>query len=99
MIEQPLHHEDLVEHARLQAKLRTPICLDESIRPRPDAAAAIELDACRVINIKPGRVGGLLEAVVSTTWPGTEGSPSGSAACSRPGWAGGQPRAGRAPRE
>jgi O-succinylbenzoate synthase len=62
MIEQPLHHEDLVEHARLQAKLRTPICLDESIRSAADAAAAIELDACRVINIKPGRVGGLLEA-------------------------------------
>ena len=62
MIEQPLQHEDLVEHARLQAKLRTPICLDESIRSSADAAAAIELDACRVINIKPGRVGGLLEA-------------------------------------
>jgi o-succinylbenzoate synthase len=62
MIEQPLHHEDLVEHARLQARLATPICLDESIRSAADAVAAIELGACRVINIKPGRVGGLEES-------------------------------------
>jgi O-succinylbenzoate synthase len=62
MIEQPLGHDDLVDHAKLQARLRTPICLDESIRHAHDAAAAIQLDACRVINIKPGRVGGLLEA-------------------------------------
>ena len=62
MIEQPLHHEDLVDHARLQAQLQTPICLDESIRSADDAEAAIEMGACRIINIKPGRVGGLLEA-------------------------------------
>ena len=62
MIEQPLGHDDLVDHAQLQARLRTPICLDESIRHAHDAAAAIELGACRIINIKPGRVGGLLEA-------------------------------------
>jgi O-succinylbenzoate synthase len=62
MIEQPLQHEDLVEHARLQRRLRTPVCLDESIRSVRDAAAALELGACRVINIKPGRVGGILEA-------------------------------------
>jgi len=62
MIEQPLHHEDLLDHASLQARLRTPICLDESIRSARDAAAAIKLGACRVINIKPGRVGGVLEA-------------------------------------
>jgi O-succinylbenzoate synthase len=62
MIEQPLHHEDLVEHAALQSRLRTPICLDESIRSARDAVAAIHLGACRIINIKPGRVGGLLEA-------------------------------------
>ncbi|HEX2069059.1 MAG TPA: o-succinylbenzoate synthase, partial [Actinomycetota bacterium] len=61
MIEQPLHHEDLVTHAKLQARLRTPICLDESIRSAADAAAAIDLGACRVINIKPARVGGILE--------------------------------------
>lgn len=62
MIEQPLDHEDLVEHAALQARLQTPICLDESIRSARDAAAAIQLGACRIINIKPGRVGGILEA-------------------------------------
>ncbi len=62
MIEQPLHHEDLVQHARLQALLRTPICLDESIRSAADARAALELGACRIVNIKQGRVGGLLEA-------------------------------------
>ena len=62
MIEQPLHHEDLMAHARLQARLRTPVCLDESIRSTRDAAAALDLGACRIINIKPGRVGGVLEA-------------------------------------
>ena len=62
MIEQPLHHEDLVRHARLQAQIRTPICLDESIRSSADAAAAIELEACRIVNVKQGRVGGVLEA-------------------------------------
>jgi O-succinylbenzoate synthase len=62
MIEQPLDHEDLADHARLQRRIRTPICLDESIRSAHDAALAIEMGACRVINIKPGRVGGLLEA-------------------------------------
>ena len=61
MIEQPFHHEDLLDHAWLQERLRTPVCLDESIRSTRDAAAAIDLGACRVINIKPGRVGGLLE--------------------------------------
>jgi O-succinylbenzoate synthase len=62
MIEQPLDHDDLTDHARLQSRLRTAICLDESIRSAHDAAAAIELGACQVINIKPGRVGGLSEA-------------------------------------
>jgi O-succinylbenzoate synthase len=62
MIEQPLHHEDLVHHAALQAAIRTPICLDESIRSAADAAAAIQLGSCRIINIKQGRVGGVLEA-------------------------------------
>src|SRR5205823_7572275 len=62
MIEQPLDHDDLVEHAALQRRLATPICLDESIRSARHAAAAIALGACGVINIKPGRVGGLLEA-------------------------------------
>ena len=62
MIEQPFDVEDLIEHAGLQARLATPICLDESIRSARDAVAAIRLGACRVINIKPGRVGGILEA-------------------------------------
>ncbi len=62
MIEQPLRHEDLVDHAKLQRMLRTPICLDESIRSADDAAAALEIGACRVINIKQGRVGGLLQS-------------------------------------
>ena len=63
MIEQPLHQDDLVEHAKLQAQIRTDICLDESIRSAADAAAAIELGACRIVNIKQGRVGGVPEAV------------------------------------
>ncbi|MGH2573724.1 MAG: o-succinylbenzoate synthase [Actinomycetota bacterium] len=62
MVEQPLDHEDLADHARLQSRLRTPICLDESIRSARDAGSAIELGACRIINIKPGRVGGVAEA-------------------------------------
>jgi len=62
MIEQPLDVEDLMDHAGLQARLNTPICLDESIRSASDALAAIRLGACRIINIKPGRVGGILEA-------------------------------------
>jgi O-succinylbenzoate synthase len=62
MIEQPLSHDDLLDHAALQGRIATPICLDESIRHSADARAAIELGACRVINIKAGRVGGLLEA-------------------------------------
>jgi O-succinylbenzoate synthase len=61
-IEQPLHHEDLVAHAELARTLKTPICLDESIRSAEDARAAIALGACRVINVKIGRVGGHGEA-------------------------------------
>jgi o-succinylbenzoate synthase len=62
MIEQPLHHEDLVHHAKLQGLLETDLCLDESIRSAADAAAALELGSCRIVNIKQGRVGGVLEA-------------------------------------
>jgi o-succinylbenzoate synthase len=58
MIEQPLDYDDLVQHSRLQRTVRTPICLDESITGPQAAADAIELGACRVINIKPGRMGG-----------------------------------------
>jgi O-succinylbenzoate synthase len=63
MIEQPLHHEDLVQHAALQRQIRSDLCLDESIRSAAAARAAVELGACRIVNIKQGRVGGLLEAV------------------------------------
>jgi o-succinylbenzoate synthase len=62
MAEQPLRHDDLVDHAKLQQEIRTDLCLDESIRSAADAAAALELGACRIVNIKQGRVGGLLEA-------------------------------------
>jgi len=62
MIEQPLAAGDLLDHARLQRELRTPICLDESIVSLANAAHALELGACRIINIKLGRVGGHAEA-------------------------------------
>src|SRR5207237_1784707 len=62
MIEQPLAHDDLVDHATLQRQIRTPVCLDESIHSAEDARKAIEIGATRVINIKAGRVGGLTES-------------------------------------
>ncbi|MBW0102226.1 o-succinylbenzoate synthase [Pseudonocardia sp. KRD291] len=62
LVEQPLDEEDLIGHAALARVLRTPICLDESVVSARSAAAAIALGACRVVNIKPGRVGGFLEA-------------------------------------
>ncbi|PEL11180.1 o-succinylbenzoate synthase [Bacillus sp. AFS017336] len=62
MIEQPLSHDDIIDHAKLQQQLVTPICLDESIHSLEDARKAIELGSCRIINIKIGRVGGLTEA-------------------------------------
>jgi len=62
MIEQPLAAGDLVDHAKLQSELETPICLDESIVSLAGAEHARELDACRIINIKLGRVGGYSEA-------------------------------------
>ena len=62
MIEQPLAHDDIWDHRALQKRIATPICLDESIHSVEDARRAIEMDACRVINIKAGRVGGLSSA-------------------------------------
>jgi o-succinylbenzoate synthase len=62
MIEQPLAWDDIFDHAKLQAQIRTAICLDESIHNARHAAAAIELRACRIINVKLGRVGGHSEA-------------------------------------
>jgi O-succinylbenzoate synthase len=63
MIEQPLWADDFYFHSMLQKRLATPICLDESIRNRRDALAAIEMESCRIINIKCGRVGGFSEAI------------------------------------
>jgi len=62
MIEQPLGHDDIIDHAELQRKLETPICLDESIRTAHHAEQAIKMRACGIINIKLGRVGGFREA-------------------------------------
>jgi O-succinylbenzoate synthase len=62
MIEQPLAHDEIMDHAELQAKLATPVCLDECIRSAHHAEQAIRLGACRIINIKLGRVGGFAEA-------------------------------------
>ncbi|HET8645307.1 MAG TPA: o-succinylbenzoate synthase [Vicinamibacteria bacterium] len=58
MVEQPLGWDDLVDHATLQREIRTPVCLDESIHGAEDARRALDLGACRVVNIKAGRVGG-----------------------------------------
>ncbi|MBP1949739.1 o-succinylbenzoate synthase [Virgibacillus litoralis] len=62
MIEQPLAHDDIVDHSKLQAAMHTPICLDESIHSLEDTQKAIQLQSCKIINIKIGRVGGLSEA-------------------------------------
>jgi len=63
MIEQPLGVDDIIDHAKLQSVINTPICLDESIVSYEDARKAIELGSCQVMNIKIGRVGGLTEAI------------------------------------
>ena len=63
MIEQPLWYDDFYFHSMLQKRLETAICLDESIRNRRDALAAIDMESCRIINIKVGRVGGFSEAI------------------------------------
>lgn len=63
MIEQPLAHDDLVDHAELQRQISTPVCLDESMVGVRQASQAIALGSCRYVNIKPGRVGGLTNAV------------------------------------
>lgn len=63
MIEQPLWYDDFYFHSMLQKRLETAICLDESIRNRRDALAAIDMESCQIINIKVGRVGGFSEAI------------------------------------
>jgi o-succinylbenzoate synthase len=62
MLEQPLAHNDIFDHATLQRQIKTPVCLDESIRSAEDAAHAISLESCKIINVKLGRVGGHAEA-------------------------------------
>src|SRR5262249_39062877 len=59
----PLSWDDIVDHARLQREIRTSICLDESIRSPDDARRAIELGACRIVNVKAGRVGGFASSI------------------------------------
>ncbi|MCI0511635.1 o-succinylbenzoate synthase [candidate division KSB1 bacterium] len=63
MIEQPLGYDDIYQHSQLQPQLTTPLCLDESIHHLEDAQTALALGSCRIINIKQGRVGGLMEAL------------------------------------
>lgn len=63
LIEQPLGYDDIPDHARLQTQLKTPICLDESIHSAANARWALDLDSARVINIKPGRLGGFTESI------------------------------------
>ena len=63
MIEQPLWFDDFYFHSMLQKRIETAICLDESIRNRRDALAAIDMESCRILNIKVGRVGGFSEAI------------------------------------
>ncbi len=63
MIEQPLGHDDIYEHSKLQPQLNTPICLDESICSANDLRLALELGACRILNLKPARVSGYTESL------------------------------------
>jgi O-succinylbenzoate synthase len=75
MIEQPLAHDDLIDHAALQAQLKTPVCLDESVESLTDLRCAIKLKSGQILNIKAGRVGGLLPSIeihdtcVEAGWP------------------------------
>jgi O-succinylbenzoate synthase len=62
MIEQPLAHDDMFDHAELQKQIKTPVCLDESVHSSEDARHAIDIAACRIVNVKLGRVGGHAEA-------------------------------------
>jgi len=62
MIEQPLAHDDIFDHVQLQKQIKTPVCLDESIHSAEDAQHAIDIGACRIVNVKLGRVGGHTEA-------------------------------------
>ncbi|MGH2627149.1 MAG: o-succinylbenzoate synthase, partial [Anaerolineales bacterium] len=65
LIEQPLEEDDLIDHGKLQARLHTPLCLDESLRSARLARQALEIGACRILNLKAARLGGLIEAVAA----------------------------------
>lgn len=75
MIEQPLDGDDIADHARLQPRLATPICLDESIHGLRAARDAIDTGACRIINIKPGRLGGFRESILVHDFCAARGIP------------------------
>lgn len=75
MIEQPFAYTDFVDHARLQREISTPVCLDESITSLDSVRTALELNACRIINIKQGRVGGLSAAMAVHDLCGKAGIP------------------------
>ncbi len=75
MIEQPFAEDDLLDHSKLQARIKTPICLDESIRGLRQTRHALEIDACRILNIKPARVGGLQEALEIHAYVARNGVP------------------------
>ncbi len=75
MIEQPLAHDDIVDHATLQKEIATPICLDESIHNVDDARKAIEMGSCRIINVKLGRVGGYSSALAINNYCTRHGVP------------------------
>ena len=75
MIEQPLHYEDLYEHSILQSAIKTPICLDESIKSLRDAVAGYRLGSYRVINVKPARIGGLQETLLINDFAAKHGIP------------------------
>ena len=75
MIEQPLRYDDIWEHRELQERITTPICLDESIRHAQDTRFAIEAGACKIINIKVGRVGGQVEAIRIHDYTEAQGVP------------------------
>ena len=64
LIEQPLYEDDIWDHRRLQAEFKTPICLDESVVSPRHARYALEMDACKIINIKPARIGGLSQGLM-----------------------------------
>jgi O-succinylbenzoate synthase len=75
LIEQPLFEDDIWDHRKLQAQLKTPVCLDESVVSPRHARYAIEMEACRIINIKPGRVGGLSQGLEIHTMCRAQGIP------------------------